>query len=369
MTLEAFTAAQEGSHEAAARLLTYDTAGGVRTAYAHSSSVTLDGSVTYDRERHVRRACSLRLVDKAGTMAPTAFEDEFANGARIEIQRGVVTAGETVWLSLGIFEVLDARSGIDGIMDLRAEDPSTSLVSNFGASVLVPTSTRGADALRLCWEQALPPGTSWDLDDAGLSVRTPRTFLEDEERMGATHQLMSDLSLEVYMTRAGVVTLRPYVDPVALPIVRTLRQSPGEAMATSLSRGTDWRPVNWQVVIGEPTDQPVVRGTASITDTSHPYHEARIGRRYAPVYRSSQVATQFQATALAQRLLADRCRWRDGIEWLGVPDFTLDAGDVVRIVEDRTRTDATYRIDRLTLPLTTGSMSFTASRVIPIFSE
>ena len=255
-----------------------------------------------------------------------------------------------------------------GSFELRAEDPSTALVANFGETLLVPTYTRGSEALRKCWAPALSPTTEWDLDDGAMTLRTPRTFLDSDERLGATLKLMADLTLEVYVSRLGVVTMRPYVDPVALPIARTLRQSAGEAMATTMTRGTDWRPVNWQVVVGEPTDGQVVRGTAHITDTNHPYHEARIGRRYAPTYRTAQLATQAQVNNLASRLLADRCRWRDSIEWQGVPDYTLEAGDVVAIVDERTSTEATYRIDRLTLPVTTGSMSFTASLVVPIYA-
>ena len=102
MTLETFRAAQAGSHQAAARLLTYDTAGGTRATYQHSTSISLDGTVTFDRERQVRRALSMRLVDVDGTLAPTTVNDELANGTRVEPQRGIVVDGQVVWLSLGI---------------------------------------------------------------------------------------------------------------------------------------------------------------------------------------------------------------------------------------------------------------------------
>jgi hypothetical protein len=353
--------------EARARLVTYETDGGVRATY-ESDAIILSGSVTYDREREVRRSLSLDIVDRLGVMAPASGSDELATGARLTVDRGEVRGDRTTWTTLGTYEILDARADMGGRISIRGEDPSTTLQRAFGEVVTIGVGVRASDALRHLWEPVLGPTAAWDLDDASMVLRTARTYLEDEDRLGAGVSLMADLSLDVYMSREGVVTLRPYVDPTALPIATTLRQSEGEARAVELSRGTDWRPVNFQVVIGEPVDQPVVRGTASITDPSHIHHESRIGRRAAATYRSAQVATAHQAQTLAQRLLADRCLWRDSIEWSGIPDLTLDAGDVVAVIEPRTRTDAAYRIDRLTLPITTGSMSFTASRVVPLFA-
>ena len=179
---------------------------------------------------------------------------------------------------------------------------------------------------------------------------------------------MADLGLEVYPDRAGVPTLAPIEDPTTLEVAHTFTQAAGTATATSLTRSGEVRPYNRQVVVGEPQEGPVVRGEAIITDPAHPWFPDRIGLRTAPVYRSARITSPYAATLLARTLLYERV-WADSISYTGVPDITVEASDLVRFIEPQTQTDDRYRVDRVTLPVTTGPMTIEASLVVPLFRE
>lgn len=357
MTIEA---AQGTSHAPRSRLLTLTSSGTVVSTYDEQ---LLSGSVTYDRTREVRRSGEVALVDEDGDLTPTDLADEFAPGQRLRLERGVAGAG---YLSLGTFVVAAFDGEMAGRLVLRLEDTTDALRQDFGSVVTVPRMSRAWRALRLLWEPVLGDGTDWDLDDGSAVVGSAVTYAEDDERLHSTVALMADLGLEVYTDRAGVPVLAPLADPTTLAVDHTFEQATGVARGTRITRSGDFRPYNRQVVVGEPPDAPVVRGEAVITDPSHPWHPDRIGFRTAPVYRSGLVATRYAATVLARSILYERA-WTDSIRWSGIPDITVEASDLVRFIEPQTQTDDRYRIDRVTLPVTTGQMSIDATLVVPLF--
>jgi len=362
---DAITLAQGESHSPRARLLVLTSSGAV--AATHTGIIT-GGSVTYDRSRDVRRSGSVTLVDKVGTLTPTDPSDELALGAHIRLERGIYTEAGTIYTSLGTFSVTAFDGNMDGKLELSLQDTTDDLRQDMGTPLTIPARTRGAQALRLLWEPVLGSSDDWALGDDSAVVGSPRTYAEDDERLGSAVDLMSDLGLQAYADRMGVPVLSPLADPTTIETTHTFVQGPDTGLAVSLSRSGEFRRVNRQVVVGEPADGPVVRGEATITDPAHPWHQDRIGIRTAPIHRSAAIASRYQARRVAQAMLLERIRWSDAVGWTGVPDITLEAGDAVSIVEPQTQTAARYRIERVTLPIVTGAMSFTASRITQVYA-
>jgi hypothetical protein len=356
------------SHRPVSRLVTLTAGGIVRSTYA-PVRIILDGTVEVDRTREIRRSLRLRLVDEDGTLAPGLADDEFAPGQRLRVDRGAVIDGTEVYVTLGTFVIGSFEVDLAGSLTLSGDDPAVSLQQDFGEIVTVGAGLAASDALRLLWEPVLGDGSGWDLDAEAGRLGASRTFGEDEERLTATLDLMADNGLEAYMDRTGTPVLRLVPDPLAAVPARTYEQSAGVALATAITRRGDWMPVNRQVVIGDQPSGELVRGEALITDLSHPWHPDRIGLRSAPVHRSAAVGTQYQANSLAAILLRERTLWRDAVEWSGIPDPTLDVDDVVRFIDAQTGTDALYRVDRISLPVAMGTMSVSASRVLPLYAE
>jgi hypothetical protein len=359
---DAIAAAQGTSHAVRSRLLTLSPDGAVVSTY-DSPRIILSGGVTYDRTRQVRRTGTLTLLDQDGDLTPTSAVDAFATGQHLRIERGIAPGA---YLSLGTFTVISFEGMMSGALRLRLEDTTYDLRQDFGDAVTISARTRASAALRALWEPVLGDGSDWLLDDDSAAVGGAQTYSDDDERLYVGVQLMTDLGLEVYADRGGSPVLTPASDPTTFAVAHTFEQSAGVATASAVARSSDLRPYNRQVVIGEHPDERVVRGEATITDAAHPHHPDRIGLRTAPIYRSARVATQYQATALARSLLIERA-WSDSISWTGIPDITVEAGDIVRVVEPRTRTDARYRIDRVSLPVGPGSMNLSATRIVPLF--
>ncbi len=355
------------SHAPRARIVTLTTSRAVITAY-NPAAIMLDGSVTEDRTREVRRTASLRLVDEDGSLAPTAAGDEFAPGELLRIDRGVQVSGKNIYTLLGVFEIRSFDADLAGTLSLRVEDPSLALRQDFGEVNVIPAGTSAEDALRTLWEPVIGTG-DWDLDGDAMAVGVTRTFDEDDERLHSAVALMSDLGLEVYMGRNGYPVLRPFTDPNDDEIAHTYRQLPGEALVTRLARTGDQQPFNRMVVIGDNPDAPSIRAVADITDPTSPWHRDRIGLRVAPIHRSAQITTQHQGNTVARARLIEQSMWSDSVRVRAVADPTVRAGKVVRVVEPQTGTSAKYRIDRVTNPVVQGSMSFDASRVVPLFGE
>ena len=272
------------------------------------------------------------------------------------------------YLSLGTFVVSSFDGEMRGALGLRLEDTTDVLQQDFGAAVTLSSTTRASRALRILWEPVLGDGSAWDLDDGSAVLGAAQTYTEDDERLHAGAALMADLGLEVYTDREGVPVLSQLTDPTILEVAHTFEEASGMARATSFTRSGEFRPVNRQVVVGDNLDGPVIRGEAVITDPSHPWHPERIGLRTAALYRSARVTTTYAAVTLAKALLYERA-WADSVSWSGVPDITVEAGDLARFVESQTQTDDRYRIDRVTLPVTTGEMRIEATLVVPLFRE
>jgi hypothetical protein len=363
---ETLALALSRGHQPRARVVTLTAALVERTAY-NPAAIALDGTVTFDRNRNVRRFTSMRLVDQDGSLSPSAAGDEFAPGQTVRIERGARVGGVNIYDLLGTFEVKDFSADMAGTFSFSGEDTSLALVQDFGEVVTIPSGTSAEDALLQLWEPVLGSGASWALDGGGMALGSSRSFTESEQRLTSAVTLMADMGLEVYMGRDGAPVLKPLVDPNSVSPTRTYTQTPGQALAVSLSRHGEFRSFNRQVVIGEAPERPAVRGVADITDPTSPLHRDRIGLRVAPVYRSAQITTTYQARAVAKARLIEQSLWSDAVEWSGVPDPTVEAGDVVRIVEAQTGTDAAYRVDSVTIPVAQGPMRMTASLVVPLF--
>jgi hypothetical protein len=361
---ELLAATVRGSHHPRVRLITLLPDRTIRTIY-DPERILLSGSISHDRRREVRRAASLRIVDSGG-LAPLAYGEEFAQGELLRLERGARIDGVDVHALLGVLAI----TGFDaerGQLSLRAEDPSTALRQAIGEQVVIAAGTPAADIVRLVWEPVLGDGSGWDLDDGGMGVTSLRTLAEDDERLHAVMALMSDLGLDLGMGRDGYPVLRPVTDPWQAATVRTYSQVAGEALATSIGRSGERQPANRQIVIGEPPGGSPVRAVADVTDRASPIHAERIGLRTAPIHRSAAITTQQQADTVARAMLIEAAMWSDTLIWVGVPDPLLEAGDVISVTDEATGTGARYRVEVVTIPLTTGPMRIEGSRLVPLF--
>jgi hypothetical protein len=233
--------------------------------------------------------------------------------------------------------------------------------------VTITEGTAADDALRTLWEPILGDSTDWTLDADGRTT-SRRVFLDDEDVLGATVELMAALGLEVFADRRGLPVLRPIPDPADTDAVVIVREFvPGRTSTLlDLQRTGDRLPYNRVVVVGELTDGATVRSVLEVTNPASPLHPDAIGVRTAPVFRSDQIPDQAAANAVARALLTEHSLFGDRVSGTAVPDLRLDEDDVVMLREPVTATDDRYRIERITHPVTTGALVLDAAKILPL---
>ena len=364
----AIAAALLTSHTPCARVSALDPSGFVLASWegrvgSRRAKLTA-GTVSYDRTSSVRRRASVTLENRDGALSPQAPGDLFFSGARFRVERGLVL-DTAVYLQLFEGYVVDFRADAAGTLTVDGEDPLTLCAQPFGDVASVSAGTRATDAAVALLSPVLGDSSAWSLDDGGRTC-PDRAWTSEDERLASTWQLMADLGLELFCDRHGQVVLRPIPDPTTAAAVRTVARSPGVATLLTGSRAGSRLPYNRAVVIAEHEDGTILRAQADVTDTSSPIHASRIGLRVAPVYRSAQIPDQASANAVANAKLIEYSLYADTVATDLVPDPVLDEQDVIDLSEPVTGADDLYRIDQITHPVVTGTMSITASKVLSV---
>lgn len=368
----AFAEALQGDHTAVARLVTLWPGLSVREAYESRSGILTAASTTFDRTRAARRTGQFTAANPRGGHSPKNPGDEFYTGSLFRIEVGAVINGLPAYLTLATLVVTGYGASMRGVLSVSGEDPSSLLAQPFGDVVSVSDGTPAEDALVALWEPVLGPlvgdADSWSLD--GNNRTTPnRAWAEEDDRLTAGLSLMADLGLEAFLDRRGVPVLRPVPDPTKATPVRSFVVEAGRATMTDLSRTGDRRLYNRVVVIGDNPNANPVRGQADVTDRSSPLHADTIGLQVAPYYHSAQIPDEGAAYAVAAARLVDLALVQDAVGGASFPDFTLDEQDVVAFDEPVSATRANYRFDQVTHNALAGGMSFSGSRVVPLFAE
>jgi hypothetical protein len=137
-----------------------------------------------------------------------------------------------------------------------------------------------------------------------------------------------------------------------------------------LTRSGDARPYNRVVVVVEsPDGAAVVRTEVLITDPASPIHPDAIGIQTAPIARLT-AGGQAEANAYARSLLVQYSLLiGDTVSGTAIPDHAIEAGDVVTFDESVSGASDRYIVDQVQHPVTTGPMSITATRVLPVFAS
>jgi len=356
------------SHTAGARLTSLTAAGVSRRVWQGGVAVVgtqimTDCSVSYDLSRDVRNSVRLVLTDDADELAPHEPGDLFFTGERFRVEAAV--NGAYVQMFEGV--VSDFSDAMAGTLAISGEDPLWLCDQAFGERLTLPDDTPAEDAVRLVCEPVLGDSSGWSLDGAGRKV-TLRTWAEDDRRLGSITSLMRDLGLELFADRFGQLVLQERPDPTQQDAVVTVREFLSDrASWADLTRSGADLPHNRFVVISDRPDQDSLRATWQVDDPASPLHPDRIGLRTADIYRpDTGAADQNALNAVARQLGIEDSLNLDRISGTAVPDWRLDAGDVVLVRESGSGTDDRYRISALAHPVVGDWMTLQAARLLPL---
>ncbi len=358
------------SHTVVSRVDLVSSTGTVTTVYP------VDGAVTVDARRAVRRTVSLRFVDYDGTLVPTVATSPLSPfDGTMRVYRGIqYVGGVREYVPLGLFYLTDVTVSVDEsgvVIDVEGED-------------------RARLALDRRWSNTRRPNLSQNLGEVlaalvgteGFYKSVPTQIANTALTMPSTHRVVLGAStnqmpwedillvaqaagFEAWFDVDGKFIAEPH-PPLDLSsnVSATYVAGEGSMLLGVERRLTLEGVVNRVVIKGEGSGIPrdpvtgvLPQGVAEDTNPSSPTNTTLIGPRTVEL-TTAIISTAAASNAVASLLLPQYIG--QPISFTAVPDPRLDARDIVRVTDERIGVDTTVVVDTIDMPLgATGVMTVT----------
>lgn len=331
----------------------------------------LDGSVSVDSRRTVRRTLSMTVVDEDGALTPSQNATTgliTPYGTELAVYRGIEygTQGEQELVPVGVFvitqvDVTESDSGES--ISLQASDRSVRISRN-----------KFLDPYQIASGTSLEAGLTGMLRDRWVDVETdfPATGIElpdvviDAQSGGdpwaSAATIAEAFGYDLAFDPDGIARMRLIPDVLADDPAEVYEDGT-EAVVTSLSRSFDsTRSYNAVVVTSQGTgaDVPFRAIAWDENPNSITYRYGSFGE--VPFfYESSLITDAEQAAVTAGALLRKATGTSEAVSWGQIVNPAHDVLDVVRLRRQAKGLDLVLLIDRLDIPLgPDGAMSAVA---------
>lgn len=330
----------------------------------------LDGRVTIDRTRDVRRTVVARLTDPTGDLTPASAEDLLSPfGNELHVHRGVrLLDGTDELVPLGVFRLTDfvVSDGPDGLtIDLVGSDRAVAVQrAIWEDTYVIAAGTATEDAIADLLSDRYPTVVT-NLPTMGAD--TPRVVYDgsDGDPWRDAVALARAAGWELHFDGIGeVVATRP-ATPDNDPVV--VYEDGEQAVLLDLQRkvSTASSVYNGVIATAESTDLTVpLRSVVWDEDSDSPtYYLGKFGK--VPRRWSTPLArTQGQLDAAAQSMLDGILGANEDVSFQQIVNPALAANDVVEVTRSQAGLDAVRVVlDVVEVPLSpTGSMSASGRR-------
>lgn len=334
--------------------------------FTGSAGYALEGSVSQDLARSVRRTCRLLLANPDGVWTPTGEGSAFYWDKHIKVERGVVVGGVEYYAPCGVFLIdtpeVDGRSETLALSGADRMDRATR--SEFTEPIEFPSNQGVGSVIRVILEAAGVGSTNWQINDEGSLLGASRVYEQGDERLPAALTLANDFGLEVFADAGGFMVVQPIRDPLSLSDAWAFEAGEGATHTGISKRWSRDRFYNHVLVTGEAAAiADPARGEASVTDPSNPLRTTGpMGDRLFK-YTSGMITSDAQAAKVATRLLWQKAIIEEEIRVEHVPHPGLEANDAIRIIDQPTATDDRYAIASAELPLAGGPATLTVRKI------
>lgn len=329
----------------------------VEVLYGGDLVTTLDvlvaGYVDID-DVAVRRSCYLTLVDTEGNLTPSSARDLLApKGTEIRLYKGLLVDSDYEDVPLGVFGVVEP--------EVSAHDSGTTLRIKGWDRV---------DAMRVRQFEdpyAVASGTAtWqaiqDIITSRLTVQvrvtqtgntTPETTFDAlTDPWDAVRALANADSLRAYFDPLGTAVIEPDVE-VVTDVIYTIGESALLVSVPSRTIKAD-KTYSGVIVRGEHPETGAVRSELWDVDTNSPtYANGPFGRRPYGFY-SKLITTQAMADEAAATIFARVTKMRQELTIMTVGTPGHDVGDVVRVIDPKSRTNGFFKVIGGQVPIRPG---------------
>lgn len=276
-------------------------------------------------------------------------------GQQLRVSVGIQLAhGAIEWIPRGWY-----------LIDSASVEGDTVTVSGVGLLSLIeearfvspfqPTGTFASTVRKL-----VEPALTVTIDSALVDRSVPGSMSWDEDRIGALYELLDAWPADAYITNEGYLAIVPAADPTVSVLTLTDGAN-GTLVERSASVSRDGA-ATVVVARGESTAGAVVQGTAYDLSGGPLAYNGNFNALPVPFfYASPLLTTVAQANSAAATVLRRRQRAsRQDLEIEAVPNFALEAGDLVTIESERLGiTEQDVVIEVLKMPLSAGGGAMT----------
>lgn len=352
---DAFLRAVRQSHISMVRVEIYD----VANNQVISTASPIDGEVTIDNRRSIRRQCSLTFIDSDGTLVPKNNRSAIflPYNRELRVYRGVQFADGTEELvPLGVFgltdvNITDTAQGVK--IEVQGSDRSLKLQkakftdNSFYISDGTPKETAITQILRNRYPQVkvIFPATNQ------VTTMLYPTLDQSSDPWKESLKIAESAGMDLYFDALGTCRMRPIPDPdVDLPV--QVYTDEVDSVMTQLSRSLSSADTyNGVIYTGEGTNLSIgVIGTAWDENPASPTYRYSYGE--VPLFKSSPtILTVGEATAAAQAELKKVLGSSEKIQWDQIVNPAHDVYDIVKIVRGKSGVDRNLVIDAITIPL------------------
>lgn len=329
-----------------------------------------DGSVTVDRTADIRRRCTVKCIDRDGTITPLNAESILTPfGTELRLYRGVtytsgVLAGKEEVVPLGVFRLSKATvsDSVGGSTDISLEAYDLSRTvrrDKFTDVYTVATGTSIVQAIKDIIGRTFPD-LQFDTFASTVTNAAPLVYDANTDPWDAATSLATSIGCEIYFTATGVLKVAPPVDIDHLPAPAfSYIEGNGCTMLDLNVVFTDEPGYNGVVLTAEAAgaDTPPIRSVVWDAEPSSPtYHLGPYGE--VPMFiTNSTVTTQADADSAAAAQLNQILGFSSQLDLTVMVNPALDANDVIQVTRERSGVDSKYAIDAVGIPMLASGSS------------
>lgn len=299
----------------------------------------------------VRRECNFTIVDADGTFTPASARDLLSpKGTEVRLYRGLLVNSQYEYVPMGVFGIdkPEVRSHSDGtVIEIRAYDRVDALrYRKFENPWPVVGGTLAHVAISAIFADRMP----------GVPMRiTPTAYTVPEvvyDRLSdpwdAIRKLAEAAGLNCYFDQLGSFVIEPTQDFIT---GWTYQPGPASMLMTSARSLSARASYSGVIARAEHPDSPPIRYELWDTDVNSPTYAAGPFGRRPYGYFTDKITSLPQLQAIAQIIydrevhISQECE----ITVTGHPGH--DVGDIIEIVDPRSRTSGLWRVITATVPM------------------
>lgn len=315
-------------------------------------NVVVDGDVSIDNVA-VRRSLDLRIVDIDGNLTPDSASHLLApKGTELRVYKGLLVGSEYEYVPLGVFGIVEPEVAahvngtqvkikgwdrVDAIRVRQFENPYT-----VSAGTATTTAIKDIITSRFDVEVRVTP--------TGHTV--PESVFDAlSDPWDAVRKLADADGLTAYFDQLGTGVVEPDVE-----VMTNVEYVIGENshLVSTTRKITADRTYSGVIVRGEHPEAGAFRSEVWDTNPASPtYADGPFGRRPYGFY-SKLITSQAMADETAQTIFDRVAKMKQTVEIITIGHPGHDVGDVVHIVDPRSRTNGYYKVVAGNVPIRPG---------------